>query len=1176
MSSSERRIVVPGPRPVAVREIQLINRKEEMQALREAVDRAAGGQGGVIFLHGEAGIGKTRLARELGAYARSRGMQVLSGRCPALFRMDGVPPYVLWEEVIKNYLETCTPEQLFRVVGSYPVEVSKLVPELKQKLRTLPQSFPLSPEHSRDRLFEAVSQLIINVSRETPLLVILDDLQWTDESSLLLLHYLARSVSKESLLLLGAFRHTYVDKKHPLTPVLAELNRERLLQSVRLKRLAFDDVLEMVKRILEQDDHPRKFCELVYRKTRGNPFFVEEVIKSLKEDEIIYRQENKWKIKEVAEIKFPETVKDVIKARISRLDEECQRVLTLASFVGKDFTFEALRGITRDEEEKLLELTEKMLKTGLIEERINRGESVFSFADIIVRDVVYDEVSFSRRKRTHGAVGIALEKVYVGNIEEHYGELAYHFLESGDKNKALDYFLKAGEKARKVYALDEAFSYYEHALKLLKEDDIEQRAGLTERLGDLKGWMGERIVGMEYWEKSLAFWSQVRNKKDVARLHVKIANALWMWAANKEKASENHRRALEILEKEPESVELANLYEDISHMLWRTGDLTEALPWAKKAFELAEKLGALKVLAQSYNNLGVLSGKFGEGKKSTEYLEQGLKIALENNFAEQAFYFYNNLAELYWVTGEFKRGFEMAERGLEHARKVGALGSMVCTGSTLAVYYLRMGEIQKGISMLEDFLVLDKRAKFTTHIAYVMASLGVSYYWLGEWDKSLQYLVEAQEIAQKTGEYQASGTIAFFLGELFKEMEDYVEAEKYFNKCNSIAEKAGETDFQLTWVFPALSKLHLRKGEIQKAKELVEKTYEYAEKTRNRLVVSLVEMLKAMIFRDQREWEQSIQYFEKSLQGYRSLNVQKWTVQLFAELLYEYGLMYLERNAEGDKKKGSSLLNQALEVYLKMDAKKMIEKTELKIAPLEVEGRIVKLEPMAEETFPSKIATGYDKLDELLLGGIPRGHAAILTSPSCDERDSLIRHFLEAGAKRGQTTFYVTIDPSQAKHLTEEYKSHFRLFVCNPETDPIIETLPNVSKLKGVENLNEINIALASAFRGLGRSSEGIRRACIDIVSDVLLQHHAVSTRRWLTALIPQLKARGFTTLAMMNPQMHSPQEVQAILGLFEGEINLYEKETEKGFQKFLRIKKMTNQKYSKSELLLQEKQPQE
>ena len=295
--SHEPSMVVPSPRPSVLRGVQLVDRVEEMTILEEVVDKAIGGEGGVAFLYGEAGIGKTRLARELAAYARLRGMQVLSGRCPVLFRMNGVPPYVLWKEVIKDYLEVCTPEQLDKVIGFYPDEVSKLVPELKLSLEAFPQSLPIDPEHARDRLFEAVSQFVTNISRDNALLVILDDLQWTDQSSLLLMHYLARGVFKESLLLLGAYRDTYVDEQHPLSPVLTELNRERLLQSVPLKRLSFDDVSEMIKRILEQEDAPREFCELVYEKTRGNPFFVEEVIKSLKEEEVIYHEEDRGRLR---------------------------------------------------------------------------------------------------------------------------------------------------------------------------------------------------------------------------------------------------------------------------------------------------------------------------------------------------------------------------------------------------------------------------------------------------------------------------------------------------------------------------------------------------------------------------------------------------------------------------------------------------------------------------------------------------------------------------------------------------------------------------------------------------------------------------------------------------------------------------------------------------------------
>jgi len=231
------------------------------------------------------------------------------------------------------------------------------------------------------------------------------------------------------------------------------------------------------------------------------------------------------------------------------------------------------------------------------------------------------------------------------------------------------------------------------------------------------------------------------------------------------------------------------------------------------------------------------------------------------------------------------------------------------------------------------------------------------------------------------------------------------------------------------------------------------------------------------------------------------------------------------------------------------------------------------LEPVAimvsEVVLPGRITTGYADVDNLMFGGIPENYAVVLTAPSCDERDSLIKSFLEAGAKEGQITFFVTIEASGVRALAEEFQPNFYLFVCNPRADTMIKSLPNVFKLKGVENLTDIEIALISAFRGLKDSATGPRRACIEVISDVLLQHHAVTTRRWLAGLIPDLRSKGFTTLAVMNPRMHPQEEVHAILGLFEGEINICEKETKRGSRKFLKIKKMYNQRYLEDELSL-------
>lgn len=219
--------------------------------------------------------------------------------------------------------------------------------------------------------------------------------------------------------------------------------------------------------------------------------------------------------------------------------------------------------------------------------------------------------------------------------------------------------------------------------------------------------------------------------------------------------------------------------------------------------------------------------------------------------------------------------------------------------------------------------------------------------------------------------------------------------------------------------------------------------------------------------------------------------------------------------------------------------------------------------------FPSHVATGYDDLDNLLQGGIPANYSVILTSPSCDERDLLIERFLETGIREGQTTFHITIDARLVETLAEEFPSNFYLFICNPEADAIIKNLPNVFKLKGVENLTDVDIAITFAFRKMDKKPRESKRACIEIVSDVLLQHHAVTTRRWLTSLIPKFKSRGFTTLAVMNPHMHSSQEVQALLDLFQGEIHVYKRKTEKGLKGFLRIEKMYNQEYQEDEIYL-------
>ena len=220
---------------------------------------------------------------------------------------------------------------------------------------------------------------------------------------------------------------------------------------------------------------------------------------------------------------------------------------------------------------------------------------------------------------------------------------------------------------------------------------------------------------------------------------------------------------------------------------------------------------------------------------------------------------------------------------------------------------------------------------------------------------------------------------------------------------------------------------------------------------------------------------------------------------------------------------------------------------------------------------PGRVATGHSALDDLLCGGIPENYAVALTAPASAERDSLVVGFLEQGVDAGEVAFFVTADPGLAKSLAKSGAS-VHLFICNPQADAVLKNHPNTVTLKGVENLTDISIALSSAISRLDPSQTGPKRIAIGLLSDVLLRHHAVQTRRWLTALITELKSKRFTVVAVMDPRIHPSEELYAILGLFDGEIILQEKETEQGTRRYLKVTRMGDQEHLDSELPMKRK----
>ena len=231
--------------------------------------------------------------------------------------------------------------------------------------------------------------------------------------------------------------------------------------------------------------------------------------------------------------------------------------------------------------------------------------------------------------------------------------------------------------------------------------------------------------------------------------------------------------------------------------------------------------------------------------------------------------------------------------------------------------------------------------------------------------------------------------------------------------------------------------------------------------------------------------------------------------------------------------------------------------------------RLKTLEIKVEEVvLADRVSTGTKELDSLLLGGIPKEYAVVLTGPPSDERELIVRNFLEAGTKQNQTSFYITTEAVGLDNLLE--KSGFYLFLCNPKPKGEVPNLPNVYKVHGKTDLTNLNIALVKACRNMETASN--KRACIGIVSDVLVDYGIKATRKWISELTTDLISKGFIILAVINPLMHTSEEFYSILDLFDGEINLYQTENPLECKKSLRIKKLRNQDYIKNPICLTKK----
>jgi class 3 adenylate cyclase len=448
----------------------VVGRNTEMHTMTDAIKRVAGGEGReVLLISGEAGLGKTTLAAEAARTAFDNGACVLFGHCEE----DLATPYQLFAEALGHYVTHAPEEQLLAHVEVHGSELSRLIPALASRIRELPPSKATDSDTERFLLFAAVVGLLDTMAKEQPVVLVLDDLQWADKGSLLLLRHLAAAEQATRVLVLGTYRDGELLQTHPLTDTLAALHCLRGVSRIELAGLDDSEVVALLEAAAGQslDAAGVGLAHAVYRETDGNPFFVSELLRHLWETGAIYQDTTgRWVAEStLKQLALPDSVRVVIGARVGRLGKDAGRVLSVASVIGRDFDLDLLAQATKTSEDDLLDILDAAASAALVREVADTGR--YSFAHALIQQTLYEDLGHNRRARSHRQVAEALEDLCGDRPGERVGELARHWTcatQPLDLAKAIGYSKQAGDAALGALAPGDALRYYAQALDLFR------------------------------------------------------------------------------------------------------------------------------------------------------------------------------------------------------------------------------------------------------------------------------------------------------------------------------------------------------------------------------------------------------------------------------------------------------------------------------------------------------------------------------------------------------------------------------------------------------------------------------------------------------------------------------------------------------------------------------------
>ncbi len=763
------------------------------------------------------------------AAARQLGFQTLVGRC---YEQEGTPALIPYIEVLEE-ASRLMPAGMFRsaIEASAP-ELAKLMPELYRLFPNLAPPLELPPQLRQRFLFTNMRDFLALGSQFMPMAIFIDDLQWADHSTLQLTQQLAAQLANLPIIIIAAYRereahatpvskgrlHNLLDRvrgqaNERLTPqsikaALDQLVSQRHARGIALRAFTEPEVQGLLA-TLGGSHPPARIVRRFTDHTGGNPFFVVELFRHLKEEGGLFDANHRWaRDLELDAVEIPDTVRVVLERRIQHVSQETQNVLKAAAVIGRDFEPDLLEEVAEIESDALIAALDEAEQARILKGPSGRREMTWRFAHQLTRQTLTSAIPQMRRQRLHLRVADAMARLDQSSRVNASG-MAHHLYCAGrlvEPARTARALIAAGEAAHAVYATDEAVQHYRRALEVLADtkDDERVKLSVQETLADLMALMGDRAAAMEHYECVGTAYRTARSTVDRARIARKAGTLHWQ-AGDRSEAMAAYRRALDHLSGSAAHIEAAHLYQELGLAAFRSGDNDKAVEWAERALQAAElalaepasdsphgRRAATTAIAQATNTIGVALARSGQLDAARERVERSLTAAQDVGLLDVACRAYANLGVLY-STVEPKRAIDVSLTGLQIASKIGAASLQSYIYANLAAAYCALtdGCETEGLQAAEASVTLDRELGQLDHLAVPLVVMAQIHQCRGELQTAHDVYLEALALAEKIGEPQLILPCYDGLATIHLDRGDRVQAEAFMEKAKQLCERTG-------------------------------------------------------------------------------------------------------------------------------------------------------------------------------------------------------------------------------------------------------------------------------------------------------------------------------------------------------------------------------------------------